>query len=152
MRHDVAVVIDDEDAAAADAVVLQAVENRIERNDGREHSREIIVCISSSGTAITNAGRLSGASARGSLRNFTDCTQLLKARCSALATNGIPFCAEISLRSAGAFAIAANRGQVDKRIAIGVDEIFKQPRDFGLATRIFHVLDQTRSAPGFAAR
>ena len=39
-------------------------------------------------TAITNAGRLSGASARGSLRNFTDCMVAANARCNALATNG----------------------------------------------------------------
>jgi len=46
------------------------------------------------------------------------------------------------LRGAGALAGAAHGGQVDKRVAIRIHEIFEQARDFGLGGRVLDVIDQ----------
>ena len=45
MSDDVTVVVDDKDFSSADAGVLQAVENGVERNDSGEHAGEIVLGI-----------------------------------------------------------------------------------------------------------
>ena len=143
MRDDVAEVIDDEDGASAHAGILQAVQNGIERNDSGEHAGEIVVHIfqrngDDKGGAIVwrqcqgIAAEIHGlrAADKGALQGFGD--------------EGILFGAEISLRGAGAFAGAADGGEIDEGVAIRLDEIFEQAGDFRLAHGIVHVVDAGR--------
>ena len=76
-----------------------------------------------SGTAMTKAGRLSGPSASGSLRNTTDCGAGRKSALQGLADEGILVGAEIA--GAGALGVFAHGGEVEDFRVAG-HEIFEQ--------------------------
>ena len=55
---------------------------------------------------------------------------------------GVLLGAKISLRGAGAFAGFAYGGQINKSVAVAIDEIFEQARDFGLLDGVFDMVDE----------
>jgi hypothetical protein len=84
---DVAVVIHDENGAAADAGLHQAVQNSVEGDDGRKHAAELIVHLQRHGHDECRLVFL--AEARGSLRKTTDCGSGGKCALQGLADKGV---------------------------------------------------------------
>ena len=54
------------------------------------------------------------------------------------------------MRSAGAFAVFVDRGQIQKRVSIAVDKILEQPRDLGLGGGVFDIVDKARQSQNLA--
>jgi len=97
--------------------------------------------MSLSGTATTNAGRSSGASASGSLRNSPDCLHAPhKGALQSFSYKGILIGTVIPLRSHGAFAGFADRGEIQEGV-VAVRETLQYTRDFGLGDRVFHIIN-----------
>ena len=149
MSHDVAVMVDDEDRASAHAVILQAVENGVEGNDGRQHACEIIVCVLQ-WHSDDERRTIVGSKGQGIAAEFHGLHATAESALQGLGHERITFRAEISLRSAGTLTIAAHRGQIDECVAIGIDEIFEQAGNFWLGYGIFDVFNQTSEGQDLA--
>ena len=124
MRDDMTIVVDDENASASHAIILQAMQNRIKRNHRSQHTREIVV-----GVFQRHGNNKCRPVIRGQRQRITAKFDRLRATAErplqSLGDEGISLRMEISLGSAGAFAVAADGGQVNKRVAVGIDEIFQ---------------------------
>ncbi len=138
VRHDMPVVIDNENGAPPHAGVLQAVKNGIERNHRGQHPGEIVANVlqghrDDKRRSIVRSQRQRIAA---KLRGLHAADKRALQR---LSDEGVLFRAEIPLRGAGAFAVATHRGEVDEGVAIRFDEVLQQPSDFWLRDRVLHV-------------
>ncbi len=146
MRHDVAGMIDEEDGAAADASVLQAAQDRVERNDSGQHACEVIVDVfqrnrdNKRRTIVRSKGKRIATEAhdaellrlqagdKGALKRF--------------GYEGILLRAKVPLRGAGALAGFADGSEVDECVAIAVEKILEKTRDLRLSDGIFDIFDE----------
>src|SRR5208283_5366978 len=142
VRHDVAVVIHDENAAPAHAGVLQTAKNRVQGNHRREHAGEVVVGILQR-HGDDERGTIVRRERQGIAAEFHGLHTTDKGALQRLVHEGILVRAEIALRGFGALAGTAHGSQVDERVAIRIHEIFEQARDFGLGGRVFDVFDET---------
>ncbi len=143
MRDQFSVVIHDEHRTTTHACILQALQDRPERNHCRQHSRKFVLIQQRNGDherghiVRRQCQRVAVKLHRvGLLANLQRSAQHF-------VYERILFRSKISLRSAGAFSVLADRRHVKKRAAIAFDKIFQQPRHFRLGSGIFHVLNQT---------
>jgi hypothetical protein len=121
---------------------LQTVKNRVERNHRGQHPREIVPNVFQR-HRDDKRGAIVGSQCQRIAAEFCGLHAADKRALQGLSHKGVLFSAKISLRRAGAFAVASHCGEIDEGIAIRFDEIFQQPGDFGLRRRILHVFAQT---------
>ena len=141
MGDDVSHVIDHENRPATHAVFLQHAQDRFEGNDCREHARKVIAQIFQR-HGDDECGPVVG---RQRQRITPKGKRLHRRRERPLQCLGYEWIlvgAKIALRGHGAFAGFANGGQIEKRFAIAVGEIFEEAGDFGLGDGIFDVVAQ----------
>src|SRR5579859_3011571 len=145
MSDDMALMVDNENAAAADAGVLEPVQNRIQRNHGGNHSGELLIDVERNGddegwlVVRLKGQRIAAKFYRAELRRLHASDECAL---QGFADEGIFFRAEVSLRGAGALAGFSDGGQVQESGRIAFDRIFQQPSDFRFGCGIFDVLNR----------
>jgi hypothetical protein len=146
MGDDVAEVVHDEDDAATNAGFDEAMEDGVERDNGGEHAREIVLSVLE-GDGDDEGGAVIGRESEGVAAEADD-VELLGLHAgheSALKCFGdewVLLGAEISLGGASALAGFADGGEIDEGFAVGVHEGFEKACDFRLGDRVFDVVDE----------
>src|SRR5258708_40191000 len=115
MGNDVTVVVDDEYGASANAGVLEALQNGVERDHRREHAREVVLgvlqrhCHDEGGAIIRRQCQRIAA-------EFNRLDAAYEGALQGLGNEGILLRAKISLRCSGTLPVAATGGPMNARV------------------------------------